>query len=126
MNDSANAVFHKKLGAKPGTPIYTGNYTEEPTDFSVLSYNPDELIERKVDPADFIRCSDTTHVNWYNYTGLNDTKNFEKIADIFRVPHLMQEDILHTRQRSKFEVRGAKSLSILPVPRLEFGNLVCR
>lgn len=124
MNDSANAVFHKKLGAKPGTPIYTGNYTEEPTDFSVLSYNPDELIERKVDPADFIRCSDTTHVNWYNYTGLNDTKNFEKIADIFRVPHLMQEDILHTRQRSKFEVRGAKSLSILPVPRLEFGNLV--
>lgn len=117
-------VYHKKLGVKPGTVIYTGEYTEEKNIFISYKYNKDEYLEQMITSEDFELDTDDKYVNWYRFAGLNNPENFLRVSEKFGIPFLMQEDILHTKQRSKLEVIKTKSLTILPVPRLKNGQII--
>ena len=114
-----NNVYHLKVGMKPGSAVYTGTYTGEPNSFIYHAYNSDELLEPELDPQNFQITNSEKHVEWYAFNGLNEIEKFTNVCEKFEIPVLMQEDILHTRQRSKFDLMGTKSLTVLAVPRLE-------
>lgn len=114
----SNNVYHAKVGLKPGSTVYTGIYTSEPTSFVLHSYNEDELNEPVLNPLNFEVKKTDTHVQWYSFNGLNDIDKFISVCNKFDIPFLMQEDILHTRQRSKFDLMQKNSLTVLAVPRL--------
>ena len=118
------SIFHKKLGVKPGTVIYTGSYIDELNSFRSYKYNKEEFIEQEIPCDSFEPEKDDNYTQWYRFSGLNSLENFNKVTAKFNIPFLMQEDILHTKQRSKLEVVNDKALTILPVPRLEKGQLV--
>ena len=122
--NSQNDVFHKKLGVKPGTVIYTGQYSEEKKFFYSYKYNDSDFQEECLSPESFLPEEDENTTYWYRFSGLNNVEDFLKVSEKFSIPFLMQEDILHTKQRSKLEVFQSKSLTILPVPRLENKQIV--
>lgn len=93
-----------KAGQAPGTPIYTGKYTNKETLITVIAYDPqhakkmtgtkieDCLTERK--PGESI---------WVNVEGLNDIDTINQIAQRFNLHPLTVEDILNIEQRPKIE-----------------------
>ena len=114
--------YHKKFGVKPGTVIYTGTYTDEKTSLVHYSYNSNTWNEQSTEM--FEKTSDQNLTNWYRMTGFNNVEIFQNACDTFKIPILMQEDIAHTRQRSKLEIAGDKSLTVLVVPRIENDTIV--
>ena len=120
----AEEIFHKKLGVKPGTVIYTGTYVEEKNTFFNYNYNKDTFKEQVLSADSFTVNGNDNFTSWYRFSGLNNVEDFIAVSEKFAIPFLMQEDILHTKQRSKLEIVSNKSLTILPVPRLENSQIV--
>lgn len=124
MSTMKNNVYHQKIGLRPGSIIYTGKFTGQSTTFSLSSYNSEELNESAIDPNSFEIVDNENLVRWHSFKGLNDISAFSKVCGKFEIPVLMQEDILHTRQRSKFDLMGKNSLTVISVPRHENNELI--
>ncbi|MCM8529577.1 MAG: hypothetical protein NE330_00325, partial [Lentisphaeraceae bacterium] len=124
MSNQKGDIYHKKLGVKPGTMVYTGSFEKEAFSCDLISYDTDTFKLEKISVGSLDDVEKDGKVNWLYFNGLSHLEQFEKVASKFKIPPLIQEDILHTRQRAKFEQRVDNSLIVLPVPRLVGNNLV--
>ncbi len=93
-----------KHGQPPGTMVYTGQRTDEPTRITLIDYGPDAVVEKSdARLGDYAPCRESGTVSWINIDGLNDTAVMESVGNLFGIHPLVLEDILHTTQRPKLE-----------------------
>lgn len=94
----------KKAGLSPGTAIYTGKKTSQPTVITAIYYDAERCV---VKTGATLEAALTDHVSfgaaWINVTGLVDENVVQSIAKQFNLHPLTVEDILNTTQRPKIE-----------------------
>jgi len=94
----------KKAGLPPGSLVFTGERKMETVRITIIDYDENTLQERQVDRVeDCFRFKATPTVTWINIDGLHDVKIIEDIGTHYDLHPLTLEDILHTRQRPKFD-----------------------
>ncbi|MBN2162862.1 MAG: magnesium/cobalt transporter CorA [Pontiellaceae bacterium] len=96
-----------KSGQPPGTIVYSGHRTAEPTRISLFEYDTDQLSEKHdIQLEECAGCLQSEAVSWINVDGLNDASSVERIGELFNIHPLVLEDVLHTTQRPKLEDNG--------------------
>ncbi len=96
----------KKIGAAPGTLVYTGAKKIEQARIRVIDYNAEQLTETEIPVADVGKCcplKDTGTVSWINVDGLHEVNVIETLGGCYGLHPLVMEDILSTEQRPKVE-----------------------
>ncbi|MFC2081894.1 magnesium and cobalt transport protein CorA, partial [Candidatus Bipolaricaulota bacterium] len=94
----------EKIGLAPGTAIYLGEPSDEPSRITLLDYDEERMTERVFEAvAETFPYRDSASVSWINLDGLHDVESVEAIAGHFGLHPLAVEDIVHTGQRSKAE-----------------------
>jgi magnesium transporter len=94
----------KKVAQPPGTLIHMGEKKTETVSLDLFRYNKDILEEKKMaDPRECLSEEDFKGVCWINIIGIHDIPTIESIGSIFNIHPLVQEDILNTFHRPKFE-----------------------
>ncbi|MFH1534524.1 MAG: magnesium/cobalt transporter CorA [Patescibacteria group bacterium] len=97
-------IDNKKAGFPPGT--LTSNHEEETkeTSISLISFSQDYYKEETIPslPSNFEK--NTGICNWFNVSGLRNVERIEQFGEVFELSHLLLEDVLHTRQRPKYEL----------------------
>lgn len=96
-----------KAGLPPGSLIYVGDAGTHDTRISVIDYD-----EQRVDMRDIARVEDclqfrgTESVSWINVDEIGEAGVVAAFGRVLGFHPLMQEDILNTDQRPKFEDHG--------------------
>ncbi len=94
----------KKIAQPPGTLIHVGEKKSETVTLNLFRYNKDILEEKKMeDPRECLSEKDFKGVCWVNISGIHDIPTIESIGSTFNIHPLVQEDILNTFHRPKFE-----------------------
>ena len=94
----------KKVAQPPGTLIHLGEKKTETVTLNLLRYSKDILEEKKMeDPSECLLEKDFKGVCWVNISGIHDIPTIETIGSTFNIHPLVQEDILNTFHRPKFE-----------------------
>ena len=94
----------KTIGRVPGELIHVGEKTMERSLITVIDYDEGQYQERVV--KDVKECFDFKHtdtITWINIDGISQQEVIKQIGDHFEVHPLVQEDILNTGQRPKYE-----------------------
>ena len=93
----------KKIGAPPGSLIYTGERRED-FEISIIDYDGTDYKEFKSDKIeDCFPFKDSQTVTWINIIGLHKTDVVESIGMHYGIHPLILEDILNVHQRPKIE-----------------------
>ena len=98
-----------KKGAPPGTVVYVGPEPTEPVRLSFMDYDGEFLEERGRQPGEVVPLDDCLarldgpHTTWVNVDGLSDVDAIQRLGDHVGLHRLVQEDIVHTAQRTKLE-----------------------
>ena len=94
----------KQAGLVPGTLVHIGEKKTEITKITVFDYNAENFHEKVVEKVeDIFPFKDNPTVTWVNVDGVHETSVIEKIGKHFELHPLVQEDIVNTGQRPKFE-----------------------
>lgn len=94
----------KKVAQPPGTLIHMGEKKTETVTLDLFRYNKDIIEEKKMEnPRECISENDFKGVCWVNVSGIHDISIIESIGSTFNIHPLVQEDILNTFHRPKFE-----------------------
>ncbi len=94
----------KKVAQPPGTLVHVGEKKSETVTLNLIRYNKDILEEKKMeDPCECLSEKDFKGVCWVNVCGIHDIHTIESIGNNFNIHPLVQEDILNTFHRPKFE-----------------------
>ncbi|MBS3741214.1 MAG: magnesium/cobalt transporter CorA [Candidatus Cloacimonetes bacterium] len=94
----------KKVGQPPGTLMHIGNGGTEKAEISLIDYNKDTIVEKKVDSIEECReFKDKSTVTWINIVGLGDLAVIRALGNKFGIHPLVLEDIVNTGQRPKLE-----------------------
>jgi len=94
----------RKVAQPPGTLIHVGEQKSETVTLSLIRYNKDILEEKKMEyPHEFLLEKDFKGVCWVDISGIHDIPTIETIGSTFNIHPLVQEDILNTYHRPKFE-----------------------
>jgi magnesium transporter len=97
----------RSVGLAPGTLIHVGKKKIEKVWIRVIDYNESNLQELEIDQVEAsFPFKETPTVTWLNIDGLHEVEVIEKIGKHFDLHPLLLEDILHTKQRPKFEDHG--------------------
>ena len=97
-------VSENKIGAPPGTLVYTGETTGTLTEISVCDYDEHTSLEKAIrDPAEFQIYKDDPTTSWINVSGLQQIDMIARMGEVFELHSLVIEDILNTDQRPKVE-----------------------
>ena len=103
MTETAAKTSYK-TGLPPGSLVHVGEVLEQKTRISLIDYSQENLDEKEIEDLDemltFIK-RDT--VTWVIVEGLSQVEIIAHIGNLFGIHPLVQEDILHTNQRPKFE-----------------------
>ncbi len=94
----------RKSGLPPGSMVHVGERKAESVRITLIDY--DEANYRQEEVSEIERCFElktTPTVTWINIDGMHDTALIEKVGNHFGLHHLVQEDIVSTGQRPKFE-----------------------
>ena len=94
----------KKAGLPPGSVVHTGERKAESVRITLIDY--DEANYKQEDVTEIEQCfalKTTPTVTWINIDGVHDTGLIERVGKHFGLHHLVQEDIVSTGQRPKFE-----------------------
>lgn len=111
---SKGAKRIRKAGKAPGTLIYTGNSTGEPTELTLIKYNLHEhtqLVSGNLEEV--LAAFEPDKVNWLNVSSLEDVALIEKIGQHFELHALILEDILNVDQMPKVQDMGAYDFATL-------------
>lgn len=103
-----------KMGAPPGTIVYSGKDSSEKVKITLIEYNEKEFIEKNF--YDFSECLEAVNPNmvkWINIDGIHKIELIETIGKHFNIHALTLEDIVNTNQRSKFEDYDSYVVSIM-------------
>lgn len=94
----------KQIGLPPGTLVYTGEKEKEPVTVTLIEYDQNSYLEKKIDDLNEILFSkENEKVSWITIDGVHEIKLMEKIQSYFNIHPLAMEDIVHTTQRPKAE-----------------------
>lgn len=98
-----NKTQHK-VGAPPGTVIYSGEEQTGRVKITLIEYNEAEFVEKDFyDLSQCLQSTDGKLVRWMNVDGVHKTELIEAIGKQFNIHPLTLEDIVNTNQRAKFE-----------------------
>ncbi len=94
----------EKVGTAPGSLIFVGTKKSEEVTIDLIQYtvesvNQQENVEAK-DVMNFISPDAST---WINVSGLHEIEIIAALGELFEIHPLIQEDILNTAQRPKFD-----------------------
>lgn len=88
----------------PGSLVPLDKELTDQVTIQVIRYNDEHWEEETLDSIDALALPDPAwNVTWINVTGLSDISLIQQIGARFSVHPLILEDIVHTRQRPKFE-----------------------
>ena len=94
----------ESLWKAPGSLIFIGTKKMEKPFLDLIHFNSDEISRiENPDFADLKTCFSSDNVSWLNVNGIHDTDLIQKLGEYFELHVLLQEDILNSTQRSKFE-----------------------
>ncbi|MFH1837256.1 MAG: magnesium/cobalt transporter CorA [Candidatus Omnitrophota bacterium] len=94
----------KQAGLAPGTLIHIGEKRTEIPKITIFDYSEEKFQEKVVKKVeDIFPFKDTPTVTWINIDGVHETSVIEEIGKRFGLHPLVQEDIVNTGQRPKFE-----------------------
>ncbi|MGB5692776.1 MAG: magnesium/cobalt transporter CorA [Flavobacteriaceae bacterium] len=94
----------EKKGTAPGSLVFVGTKKVEKTQLEFLAYNTADIIENsKVQRNDLTKIQKPGFNGWLNVIGVHDARLVEQIGNQFALHLLLQEDVLNTGQRPKFE-----------------------
>jgi len=95
----------KSAGMKPGALVHIGEKRIDKVKVGLIDYNETDFRRTELDSIDeILSLKDTPEVSWIDITGLHDISVIEKIGNHFGVHPLLQEDVLNTGLRPKFEL----------------------
>jgi len=93
-----------KVGAPPGTVIYSGEEQTGRVKITLIEYNEIEFVEKDFyDLSECLQSVDSKYVKWINVDGVHQAELIEAIGKRFNIHPLTLEDIVNTNQRAKFE-----------------------
>lgn len=93
----------KKIGAPPGSLIYTGDVKEK-TSITLFIYDSDTIHEYHPHTIqEAIGCIKRDQKAWLHITGISDPQVVHTIGRHFKLHPLMLEDIMNPSQRSKLD-----------------------
>ncbi len=93
----------KKVGAPPGTLVYSGPPRDFPVQVSVLHMNPDVLQEEQVDPGEGVPAFLADTLDWVQVRGIHDPDLIRRMGERFGLHTLLMEDLLNADLRPKLE-----------------------
>ncbi len=94
----------EKAGLPPGSPVHVGEIKAEKIKITLIDYDNTNYEEREIENIEeSFPFKETPTVTWINIDGLHKVDIIEKIGGHFGLHSLVQEDIVHTGQRPKFE-----------------------
>jgi magnesium transporter len=94
----------EKVGLPPGSPVHVGEIKAEEIKITLVDYDQTNYEEREIkNIEESFPFKETPTVTWINIDGLHKVDIIEKIGGHFGLHPLVQEDIVHTGQRPKFE-----------------------
>lgn len=94
----------KKAGLPPGSLVLVGKRRMKKVEITLVDYDETIFEERKINKLD--ECLPYKHsstVTWINVNGLHNIDAIKLLGDCFEIHPLIQEDIVDTEQRPKFE-----------------------
>jgi magnesium transporter len=93
-----------KVGAPPGTPIYTGESSDAPVHVRVIDYNEANAHEHDAFRTEELRkYRDDTSVTWINLDGIHQVDQVQAVCKAFDVHPLWVEDIVNPHGRPKVD-----------------------
>lgn len=94
----------EKTGLSPGSLVHVGEVFDNDTIITLINYDRDTLEQKVITRVEeMLPYRDLPSTTWVNIDGLRDVDLIRQIGQKFKIHTLVQEDILHTHQRSKFE-----------------------
>jgi magnesium transporter len=94
----------KKAGLPPGTVVFVGEQKVEEIRITLIDYDENQYNEREIkNIEDSFPYKDTPSISWINIDGVHQVDVIEKLGDYFVLHPLLQEDVVNTHQRPKFD-----------------------
>ncbi len=95
----------KSAGMKPGSLVHIGEQKVERVKINLIDYGETDFRRTEIAKIDdILSLKDTPEISWIDVTGLHDISVIGRIGDHFGIHPLIQEDILNTGLRPKFEM----------------------
>lgn len=102
-----NARRSSKAGMPPGTLVHVGERKLETPHISLAHYNESAFSEHEIpDLPASIPFLDDSQTTWLNVDGVHDIETIARIGEYLNLHPLLQEDLVNTAQRPKFEDYG--------------------
>lgn len=119
--------FFQRSEKKLGTPknISDKSSIEEtvPTQVELIFYNKDSYTKKKIQSLENLESDyKKGFSHWLDVSGLQDAEKISVIGNQFGLNHLLVDDILHTRQRPKYELYDETIFIVLKMFRLDAKN----
>ena len=96
-----------KIGLAPGTLLHVGPQRTDKVTVRIFDFTETELTERVAETVqDCFTYQDPSTTTWIQITGLHEVDIIRALGDYFELHPLVQEDILNTHLRPKFEDNG--------------------
>ncbi len=94
----------KKAGLPPGTVVFVGEKKVEEIRITIIDYDEHQYAEREVkNIEECFSFKDTPSISWINIDGVHQVDVIEKLGAHFVLHPLLQEDVVNTHQRPKFD-----------------------
>lgn len=93
----------RKVGAPPGTLIYTGEAQGHEVALEVFTYGPEACERQTLTRLEGPLAPPPGHVRWVNVNGVHDLPTLEALSASLGLHALTLEDIASVHQRPKFE-----------------------
>jgi len=104
MSKKGNKDRSRKTGLPPGTLIHVGERKTDKPAITVMDYDGAHFEERAIeDIEDCIPFHTSSTVTWINVDGLHETGIIARLGSYFELHPLIQEDILNTNQRPRYQ-----------------------
>jgi len=94
----------KKAGLPPGTVVFVGEQKVEEIRITLIDYDENQYNEREIENIeDSFPYKDSSSISWINIDGVHQVDVIEKLGAHFVLHPLLQEDVVNTHQRPKFD-----------------------
>ncbi|MGD8370581.1 MAG: magnesium/cobalt transporter CorA [Syntrophobacterales bacterium] len=94
----------KKAGLPPGTVVFVGEKKVEEIRITIIDYDENQYDEREIkNIEECFPYKDTPSISWINIDGVHQVDVIEKLGAHFVLHPLLQEDVVNTHQRPKFD-----------------------
>jgi magnesium transporter len=94
----------KKAGLPPGTVVFVGEQKVKEIRITIIDYDENQCAEKEVkDIEECFPYKDTPSISWINIDGVHQVEVIEKLGAHFVLHPLLQEDVVNTHQRPKFD-----------------------